>query len=414
MLASVTAGERPRRAPFLRVSWTDPVTGCAGFAVIDRLIAELAGGGIRMRLGVTEDEVQRLARTMTLKKGAAMTPGGGAKGGIDFDPHDPRSEDVLRRYLQAMSPLLTTVWATAEDLGVSQELLNRLFAELGLGLSLQPTLNRSGDPGAGSLRMQRAMEIAVGGIPLGDCVGGYGVAAAALAALRHLGIAAGSVTASVQGFGSIGGSAARYLAGAGIRVTAVADAAGVVHAPGGIDVEALLSARNAHGEIDRSRLPGGHQLVPGEAWLEVGAEVLVPAAVADVINEGNVERVSARLVVEGANIPTTEQARRRLHERGVLLVPDFIANAGTMAWFSWTAMGRLEPDAGVAFERIRELMDRNVPEVFRLAAELRCTPHEAAVELAERNLDEMERSYGGAAPGERALAGVLARVAAAH
>jgi len=388
--------------PYLRLRWKDPVTGADGYAVIDRLVHEFAGGGIRMRRGVTMEEVERLARTMTLKKGAAMTPGGGAKGGIDFDPEDPRAEEVLRRFLQAMSPLLATCWSTAEDLGVSQELLNRLFGELGLGMSIQPSLDRSGDPEAGARRMSAAMAIDVEGIPLGDCVGGFGVAAAAAAAIRHLGLEAES-TVVVQGFGSIGGSAARYLARAGRRVVAVADRSGLVHAPGGVDVEALLAARTLHGDIDRRRLPAGHQQLSGEAWLELGADVLVPAAVSDVIDERNYRQVRAALIVEGANIPITETARRLLHARGVPLVPDFVANAGTMAWFNWTAMGQLEADADQAFVKVGELMDRNVPAVFRLADELGVTPHEAAVVLAERNVAEMLQRYGGAVPGKLAL-----------
>jgi glutamate dehydrogenase (NAD(P)+) len=399
---SAVSGTGPPPEPYLRVRWKDPITGADGYAVIDRLVHEFAGGGIRMRLGLTMEEVERLARTMTLKKGAAMTPGGGAKGGIDFDPRHPQAEAVLRRYLEAMSPLLTTCWATAEDLGVSQELLNRLFAELGLGMSIQPTLDRSGDPEAGARRMKDSMAIDVEGVPLGDCVGGFGVAAAAAAAIRHLGLEAGS-RAVVQGFGSIGGSAARYLARAGQRVVAVADGSGLVHAPGGVDVEALLAARSVHGDIDRGRLPAGHQQLPGELWLDLEADVLVPAAVSDVIDEGNCVRVGAALIVEGANIPITETARRLLHDRGVALVPDFVANAGTMAWFNWTAMGQLEADAGQAFARVRELMDRNVPAVFRLAEELGVTPHEAAVVLAERNVAEMLKRYGGAAPGRLAL-----------
>jgi hypothetical protein len=113
---------------------------------LDRLIHELAGGGIRVRPGCGLEETERLTRTISYKKGAAMTVGGGAKGGIDFDPHDERAEGVLRRYLQAMSPLLTTCWATAEDLGVGQDLLNRLFAELGLGMASPPSTARVTPP----------------------------------------------------------------------------------------------------------------------------------------------------------------------------------------------------------------------------------------------------------------------------
>src|SRR5438552_1670986 len=139
--------------PRLRVIWTDPVTGRKGYAVIDRMVNGLAGGGTRMRSGVTMDEVERLARTMSYKNGAFNLPGGGAKGGVDIDPHDPEARGVLSRYVRAMRPLYRNGWGTAEDLGVSQELLNEVFAEQGVGMTVQAMLDRSGDPQAAGRRV---------------------------------------------------------------------------------------------------------------------------------------------------------------------------------------------------------------------------------------------------------------------
>src|SRR5437660_11301458 len=112
-----------RSEPRLRVIWTDPVTGRQRYAVIDRMVNRLAGGGTRMRSGVTLEEVERLARTMSYKNGAFNLPGGGAKGGVDIDPHDPEARRLLSRYVRAMQPLYRSGWGTAEDLGVTQELL---------------------------------------------------------------------------------------------------------------------------------------------------------------------------------------------------------------------------------------------------------------------------------------------------
>src|SRR5205823_2406946 len=116
-----TGSEEPR----LRVIWTDPITGHKGYAVIDRMVNGLAGGGTRMRAGLTLEEVERLARTMSYKNGAFNLPGGGAKGGVDIDPHDPEARALLSRYVRAMTPLYRAGWGTAEDLGVTQELLRR-------------------------------------------------------------------------------------------------------------------------------------------------------------------------------------------------------------------------------------------------------------------------------------------------
>src|SRR5260370_12316217 len=165
--------------PRLRVIWTDPITGRKGYAVIDRMVNGLAGGGTRMRSGVTLDEVERLARTMSYKNGAFNLPGGGAKGGIDIDPHDSEARGMLSRYVRAMTPLYRGGWGTAEDLGVTQELLSEVFAEQGVGLTAQAMLDRSGDAEAAGRRVTQRLAIKVESSGLADCIGGYGVSPAA-------------------------------------------------------------------------------------------------------------------------------------------------------------------------------------------------------------------------------------------
>ena len=331
--------------PRLRVIWTDPVTGRKGYAVIDRMVNGLAGGGTRMRAGVTFEEVERLARTMSYKNGAFDLPGGGAKGGVDIDPSDPEARGMLSRYVRAMRPLYRSGWGTAEDLGVTQELLNEVFAEQGVGMSVQAMLDRSGDAAAAQRRITEGLAIKVEGVGLADCIGGYGVAEAAAAAAAHRGWDLSKMTVVVQGFGSMGGSSARYFERLGARVVGVVDVRGMVVNPSGLDVEQLLRSRSDLGEIDRAALRPEDREAPGEGWLDMDADVLVPAAIADVITAENADRIRARLVVEAANIPATEEAERRLHERGVVVIPDYVANGGANAWWWWTLLGIIEADA---------------------------------------------------------------------
>jgi glutamate dehydrogenase (NAD(P)+) len=169
--------------PFLRLTWTDPVTGRRGYVVIDRLIDGIAGGGTRMRAGVTMEEVERLAHTMSIKNGAVRLPGGGAKGGLDIDPHDPEARPLLTRFVRAMRPVLETYWGTAEDMGTTQELLDGVFQEVGMRASVEASLNHSGDPDAALARLSKGLSTRVGGIGVGDLVGGYGVAAVEEAAV---------------------------------------------------------------------------------------------------------------------------------------------------------------------------------------------------------------------------------------
>src|SRR5207302_7613302 len=207
------------------------------------------------------------------------------------------------------------------------------FREAGVDSSLHAALARTGDPAAALARLSRGLAVKVDGIALVDLVGGYGVAEAALAAAERLELGAPTgLQASIQGFGSMGGSSARYLSRAGVRVIAVADVHGTVSNSDGLDVEALLRGRTEQGEIDRQTLgPGDVEGVAG-AWLTAPADILVPAAIADAIDAAAADQVRARLIVEAANIPTTAEAEEKLLRRGVTVVPDFIANNGTNAF----------------------------------------------------------------------------------
>jgi glutamate dehydrogenase (NAD(P)+) len=382
-----------KRAPFLRLTWTDPLTGRHGYVVIDRLVDGIAGGGTRMRAGVTLEEVERLAHTMSIKNGAIRVPGGGAKGGLDIDPHDPEARPLLTRFVRAMRPMLETYWATAEDMGTTQDLLDEVFKDVGMRASVQAMLNHSGDADAALGRLVKGLSTKVGGVGMGDLVGGYGVAQAAIAAAEHKGESVAGMRVAVQGFGAMGGSTARYLAEAGARVVAVADVKGTLTNPEGLDVERLLAARSPLGDIDRGALASGDREIGRDEWLSVDAEIVVPAAVADAITEENAADVRARYVVEAANIPTTEGAQQQLHERGVLVVPDFVANGGTNAWFWWVLLGRVEPAPEASFQMIAESMRRTVGDLLTTADREHITPRAAATAVAEKNLDELEKEY---------------------
>ena len=380
--------------PRLRVIWTDPVTGRKGYAVIDRMVNGLAGGGTRMRSGVTLDEVERLARTMSYKNGAFNLPGGGAKGGVDIDPHDPQARGMLSRYVRAMRPLYRSGWGTAEDLGVTQELLTEVFAEQGVGLTVQAMLDRSGDAQAAGRRVVQGLAINVEGIGLADCIGGYGVAEAAAACAEYKGWTLSGMRAVIQGFGTMGGSSARYLSRLGVKVVGVVDVNGAIFNPGGLDVERMLESRSALGEVDRSTLRRDDKLGPRDSWLDIDADILVPAAIGDVLTAGNAGRVKARMVLEAANIPTTDDGAQRLYERGVVVIPDYVANGGANAWWWWTLLGAIQPDADQSFKQVSRVMRETVRRMLELADSQGIPPRQAADELSMRNLDRLAADLG--------------------
>uniref|UniRef100_UPI0028680B46 Glu/Leu/Phe/Val dehydrogenase dimerization domain-containing protein n=1 Tax=Streptomyces shenzhenensis TaxID=943815 RepID=UPI0028680B46 len=177
-------------APLMSVVWTDHVTGRQGFLVVDRLVRGVASGGLRMRPGCTLEEVTGLARGMTMKEALHYNPEGryiplgGAKGGIDCDPRDPGAYALLVRYLRAMRPYLEGFWTTGEDLGLTQDLVDRAAAEAGLVSSIQAVYPLLDDEAAARRRLADAFAVEVDGIGLDELAGGCGVAESALTALR--------------------------------------------------------------------------------------------------------------------------------------------------------------------------------------------------------------------------------------
>ncbi len=384
----------------LEITWTDPVTGRKGYVVIDTLVRGLASGGLRLREGCSLDEVRGLARGMTRKEAIVYDPAdnyvplGGGKGGIDIDPADPEATNVLHRFLAAVQPVVQHQWNTGEDFGLRQETIEKVAAELGMPSTVEAVFATIPDAAASRAALAEAFATMVGGISLGDLVGGYGVAQAALAAAERLGKRPEETTAVVQGFGSIGGAAARYLAEAGVRVVAVADRAGLIRNDAGLDVEALLAARDGLGVIDRSVLRESDTVGDRDDWLTVPCDLLVPAAMSYVIDEADVPRINARVVVEGANMPTLPAAEAVLRERGIPVVPDFLANVMTNAWWWWIVFRDVEPTAESSYAKIRAVMARLVDTVTADAAESGRTLREAALDLAARNSEALAKRVG--------------------
>jgi glutamate dehydrogenase (NAD(P)+) len=384
----------------LEVTWTDEITGRQGFLVIDRLIRGAASGGLRMREGCTLDEVRDLARGMTLKEAVVYSPGdayvpfGGGKGGIDCSPYDDGARGVMKRYVAAMKPLIEQYWSTGEDFGVRQDVLDEVAAEVGLRSTIEAALALLPDPDVNLGYVKAGFAVDVEGVALADLVGGYGVAESALAAAARLGLLGATTTAFIQGFGSMGGATARYLDRAGVRVVGICDADGVVANPAGLDVERLLRTRDGYGCVDRSQLREGDAQLPREAWLTVDADILVPAAMSYVITAANVADVRAKLIVEAANVPTTAEAEAVLAARGVTVIPDFIANVATNAWWWWTLFGDIAPDSAEAFAKISTTLRALVEEMLARAVADGVTPRVAAAAMSAAKLTRLLADTG--------------------
>jgi len=343
----------------------EPSVGLRGTLVVDNVAAGPSIGGLRMAPDVSTDECFRLARAMTLKNAAAGLPHGGGKSVIYGDPGMPRAEK--ERLVRAMACALGDCrdYIFGPDMGTDEGCMACVKAEIGRAVGLPRE---------------------IGGIPL-DEIGatGYGLAGAAEVAVRFCDFELAGARVAVQGFGAVGIHSARFLGQRGAVLVAVSDSKGAVHDPHGIDIEALV----AHKRTGRSVVDyGAGEALDGDSLVDVDCEIWVPAARPDVLRADNVDRLRARLVVSGANIPATMEAERRLHERGVLNVPDFIANAGGVICASVEYHGGSEAQA---LASIDEKVRSNTEAVLERSRAHDVLPRTAAFDLA---VERVRRAMG--------------------
>jgi glutamate dehydrogenase/leucine dehydrogenase len=217
----------------------------------------------------------------------------------------------------------------------------------------------------------------IGGLPL-DKLGatGFGLAESAEVTAPLAGIELKGARVAIQGFGSVGKAAARFLCAKGAILVAVSDSRGGIHDPDGIDLETLTTAKEESSSVGDY---GKGRRIPAEELFGVACDILIPAATPDVIHKGNVGTVTAPLILQGANIPVTAEAEEALYRRGVLIVPDFIANAGGVIMAAMEYAGRSEQEA---FASIAERIKKNTRLILEKAAAEKCLPRDAAVALA--------------------------------
>ena len=350
--------------PFEVVHIHRPNAGLKAIVVVDNVACGPAIGGTRMAPDVTLDECARLARAMTFKNAAAGLPHGGAKSVIMADPKMPMADKqaLIRAFASAIRDLKDYI--PGPDMGTNEEAMAWVKDETGRAVGLPRE---------------------IGGIPL-DEIGatGLGVAVSAQVAEEFCDVKVKGAAVAIQGFGAVGEHAARFLASKGARLVAAADSKGTIFDANGIDVDALTALKHQGKSVIEF---GSGQVLGREDIVGVDCDIWIPAARPDVLTENNVGDLKARLVIQGANIPATPQAEKMLHERGVLIVPDFIANAGGVICASVEYHGGSE---SAALDAVRDKVSRNTHAVLSKAQAGNVMPRAAAVELArERVLKAM-------------------------
>jgi glutamate dehydrogenase (NAD(P)+) len=334
----------------------EPSVNMKAILVVDNVAKGPSIGGIRMAEDVSTEECFRLARAMTFKNAAAGLPHGGGKIVVYGDPKMPREQK--QNILRAMASSLRNEedYIFAPDMGTDEECMAWIKDEVGRVVGLPRE---------------------VGGIPL-DEIGatGWGLSHVTDVALEFCDFEIEGARVVIQGFGAVGKNTALFLRDKGALLVATADTQGAIYNANGLDIDALIELKDQGKSVaDYS----GGQVMEGDALIDVECDIWIPAARPDVINDDNVARLNTKLVVEGANIPITHSAEKTLHERGILCVPDFIANAGGVICAAMEYQGSTK---SAAFETIEEKLRRNTQMVLDRMKDEGVLPRQAAIELA--------------------------------
>jgi glutamate dehydrogenase (NAD(P)+) len=343
-----------------------------GFLAIDNTWLGPGKGGLRMTADVTEEEIWRLARTMTWKNALAGIPFGGAKAGIVWSGG---SKELKKKFVSSFASrikhFVPKLYVSGPDVSTGEEEM-RWFAE-----ATGKWQAATGKPA--DLCMVRRNKRWCG-LPheLGST--GFGVAQATEVAAQLAGINLKKATVAIHGFGNVGSFTYRYLREMGAKIIALADVSACLFSEEGFDDNRLEEIVRKKGNL--SDYPSLKKLKPEDFW-QIKTDILIPASVTDVINQKNKDKIQAKLIVEAANIPMPEEIEEELFTRGILIVPDLIANAGGVI-SSYAEFRGYDPDK--AFLVIKRKIRSRVRQILGESLKEKTNPRKIALQLAQKIL----------------------------
>jgi len=375
--------------PYLVVEWNDTETDATGWLCIYNFVSNYCGGGTRMHPTVTQEEVIRLAAAMGYKyKACESTTTGGCKAGIVYDYKAPDAKDVLKRFLIAMAPYLKAGVSIGGDLGVDYGDVLKILDEIGVGLPQTKAMKNSPEIQQGIINHDEVCEMSYDGFKMYDMITGYGCSFAADEVWKLRG---GKPDASVviQGFGCVGASAAYCLDKMGYKVVGIADVNRYVYCIDGLNVKKLVETRLPKGEMNPIAFEPNYLDLPNTSWLDYECDILIPAALEDVINKNNVDKVKTSVIIEAANIPVTTEADEILHEKGVDVVVDFIANMGGIRIYEVLIFRICEPIPQDIVNDTEQIIRKNTRKVYKIAKDSGRNVRDVAMEMFAPDLSGM-------------------------
>ena len=357
-----------------------------GYRVLYNTSRGPAKGGIRFDMNVTQDEVKALAAWMTWKCAVVNLPFGGAKGGVICDPLKMSVGELERLTRRYTAGIIATLGpdsdVPAPDVNTNERVMAWVMDTYSMHVRHTVTAVVTGKPVemGGSLGRREAT--------------GRGCMFVTREALRHLGMPIAGATVAVQGFGNVGSVAADLLSKQGCKIVAIGDRTGGYHNAAGVDVAAAIEHVKKHKSLEGFR---GGDAITNDELLTLPVDVLLPAALENVITSKNADRIRAKVICEGANGPTTAGADSILDEKGVFVIPDILANAGgvTVSYFEWVQ------DRGGYFwteetvnNRLEDIMTNSFHAVLNLARQHKVNMRTAAYMLSISRVSTVHKLRG--------------------
>ena len=343
----------------------DPKTGMKGITVIHNTARGPGKGGIRMTPSVNEEEVFRLARAMSWKCALADLPFGGGKSGIIANAKEldkDKKKAIVQAFSKAIKAVCPSEYVSAPDISMAEEEM-RWFAEAN-----------------GSNKSCTGKPADLGGLPheLGST--GIGVGHATMVAIEYLGLNPSELTFAVEGFGNVGWFASKYLTEKGLKLIAVSDSKGTLVNKRGIDFNKLVEVKKEKRTVTGCEKG---EVCDNKEIFKIDADILITAAVPDLISDEEVDSVKAKLIVCGSNIPFSLEAEKKFHEKGILVIPDFVANAGGVIS---SYVEYIEGSVDDMWKMVEEKIIANTKIMLERSKEQGIIPRDAAMEIAKERI----------------------------
>jgi len=357
----------------------DAAIGLRGILVVDNTALGPGKGGIRMTPNVTEEEVFRLARTMTWKNALAGIPFGGAKAGIQANPKTPEEKkSLMQAFARAIKIFTPKKYIAGPDVNTGEREMQWFVEATGNWRSA------TGKP-ANYCMTVFGKKGEKCGIPHEFGSTGFGVAEATRVAAEVADIDLKGATVAIHGFGNVGTFAYEYLSAMGATVVALADKGGAIWSEKGFDKRKMREFISGQKEL--SGFPRAEKISPEKFWASP-VDILIPASVTDVINASNKDSIKAKIIVEAGNIPMRESIERELAKKGILIVPDFVANAGGVI-SSYAEYRGYNPKQ--MFELVGRKITKTAKDVLTKAVKAGTNPREVAMEIAIEKVKNVKR-----------------------